>query len=76
MTNIIATDNSKNILVPKILLEKSGLSTDAIVQTKKGEIRIISARKQTVTENTLISEKALAADWNRPEEEQAWIHLK
>ena len=25
---------------------------------------------------TLLSESALAADWNRPEEEEAWSHLQ
>jgi hypothetical protein len=26
--------------------------------------------------NTLLSEKALAIDWNRPEEDEAWAHLQ
>jgi len=27
-------------------------------------------------ETTLLSEPALAADWNRPEEDEAWSHLQ
>jgi hypothetical protein len=29
-----------------------------------------------VTETALLSEKALAEDWNRPEEDKAWSHLQ
>ncbi|MBV6452366.1 MAG: hypothetical protein DCC56_07545 [Anaerolineae bacterium] len=29
-----------------------------------------------VEETTLLSETALAEDWNRPEEEKAWAHLQ
>ena len=27
-------------------------------------------------ETALLSEAALAEDWNRPEEDEAWLHLK
>ena len=30
---------------------------------------------QGMNEATLLSEAALAADWNRPEEDEAWAHL-
>ena len=30
----------------------------------------------TANETTLLSEPALAEDWNRPEEEKAWSHLQ
>ena len=29
-----------------------------------------------ISETTLLSEAALAADWNRPEEDAAWSHLQ
>ena len=29
-----------------------------------------------VLETALLSEAALAADWNRPEEDEAWTHLQ
>jgi len=48
-------------------------------------VRISSPRRALVTileeapdtsETALLSEKALAQDWNRPEEEAAWAHLQ
>jgi hypothetical protein len=30
----------------------------------------------TANESALLSEPALAEDWNRPEEEKAWSHLQ
>ena len=30
----------------------------------------------TIPETALISEPALARDWNRPEEDEAWSHLQ
>ena len=30
----------------------------------------------TLPESALLSELALAEDWNRPEEDEAWSHLK
>lgn len=30
----------------------------------------------TVNETTLLSERALAEDWNRPEEDKAWSYLQ
>jgi len=29
-----------------------------------------------VSETALLSEPALAEDWNRPEEDEAWLHLQ
>ena len=50
------------------------------------EVHLPSARRALVTileqpatdktETALLSEAALAADWNRPEEEEAWSHLQ
>jgi hypothetical protein len=48
-------------------------------------VRLPSPRRALVTileeapeasETALLSEKALAEDWNRPEEEAAWAHLQ
>jgi hypothetical protein len=30
----------------------------------------------SVSETALLSEPALAEDWNRPEEDEAWSHLQ
>ncbi len=50
------------------------------------EVHLPSARRALVTileqpatdktETALLSEVALAADWNRPEEDEAWSHLQ
>ncbi len=50
------------------------------------EVRLPTARRALVTileqpatdktETALLSEAALAADWNRPEEDEAWSHLQ
>ena len=32
--------------------------------------------EQDISETALLSEAALAEDWNRPEEEMAWSHLQ
>ncbi len=50
------------------------------------EIKLAGARRALVTileeepsegaiETALLSEQALAEDWNRPEEDEAWSHL-
>lgn len=33
------------------------------------------APRKKISETALLSERALAEDWNRPEEEEAWLHL-
>ena len=49
------------------------------------EIKIDGARRALVTileerpsvnETALLSEQALAEDWNRPEEDETWSHLQ
>ena len=30
----------------------------------------------SISETALLSEPVLAADWNRPEEDEAWLHLQ
>ena len=32
--------------------------------------------RETVASSALLSEPALAVDWNRPEEDEAWSHLQ
>jgi hypothetical protein len=34
------------------------------------------APKRDVSETVLLSESALAVDWDRPEEDKAWSHLQ
>ena len=53
----------------------------------KEAVRLVAPRRAVVTsfdedragqigEATLLSEPALAQDWNRPEEDAAWSHLQ
>ena len=37
---------------------------------------IIFEDEASLAETTLLSERALGTDWNRPEEDAAWAHLK
>ncbi len=78
MTSIITVGNSKGIRIPKVLLEESGLENDVELKVKKGEIRIVPAvrHKTRETLGLSLSEKVLARDWNRVEEDEAWKNLK
>lgn len=75
-TSIITIGNSKGVRIPKPLLEESGLEEEVEITAKAGEIRIVPAKKSSkVSETMLLSEKVLAKDWLRPEEEEAWADL-
>lgn len=78
LTTVISIGNSKGIRIPKPLLNESGLGKEVELQVKKGEIRIIPApsKKRVVASTLLLSQKTLATDWNRPEEEKAWASLQ
>ena len=78
ITTIIAIGNSRGVRIPKPLLNESGLSDQVELQVKKGEIRIIAAsvKSRSVAAPILLSEKTLATDWNRPEEDDAWVSLQ
>ncbi len=82
ITSIISVGNSKGIRIPKPLLDESGLGKDVELKVKKGEIKIVAAKKKRVGKKmsidpiTLASEPALAKDWLRPEEEEAWKDLQ
>lgn len=78
ITKLIEIGNSRGIRIPKPLLNESGLGDQVELKVKKGEIRIIAAvvKSNKVTETQLLSEKTLATDWNRPEEDKAWASLQ
>ncbi len=75
-TTIISIGNSKGIRIPKVLLEESGLEKEVELEVKKGEIRIIPAKKNNIKDTLLLSEKSLETDWDRPEEDDAWKSLQ
>jgi predicted transcriptional regulator len=46
-------------------------------QVRRALVTILEEKPAgTVSETALLSEAALAEDWNRPEEDEAWSHLQ
>ncbi len=76
--SIITIGNSKGIRIPKVLLEESGLTDEVDIKViKKGEIKILARKTpKKLSETALLSEEALAKDWLRPEEDEAWAYLQ
>lgn len=77
-TTIIDIGDSRGIRIPKLALIESGLEKEVELQVRKGEIRITSApvKSTSVASTLLLSENALAADWDKPEENKAWASLQ
>jgi antitoxin component of MazEF toxin-antitoxin module len=76
-TSIITIGNSKGVRIPKPLLEESGLSGTVELKAVKGKISIVAGEPaKKVSETMLLSEKVLARDWLRPEEDEAWASLQ
>ena len=78
ITTIIAIGNSRGIRIPKPIISESGLGEQVELQVKKGEIRIIAAPINNIppSDTLLLSQRTLATDWNRPEEDTAWASLQ
>ncbi len=74
-TAIISIGNSRGVRIPKLLLEESGVNDEVELKAKKGEIKIVPAKKRKGVDNPLAaaSEATFAKDWLRPEEEEAWL---
>ncbi len=85
-TTIVPIGNSRGVRIPKSLLIKSQLPRDVELKAKRGEIRIVPARKPGVSadrKNILSLARAygpgysaLAKEWDTPEEDEAWAHLQ
>ena len=74
--SIVKIGNSRGIRIPKVLLEESGIENDVDIQARKGELKIVPiAPLPSVGESATLSEGVLAADWLRPEEDEAWATL-
>lgn len=78
ITTLVSIGNSRGVRIPKPLLSESGLGDEVELQVKKGEIRIVAAptKNNSVASTLLLSEKTLATDWDRPEEDEAWASLQ
>lgn len=72
-STIIQIGNSRGVRLTKDVLTLSGITKDIEIRAKKGEIRIIPAKKpKNVHEFAAASQTSFAKDWMRPEEEEAW----
>lgn len=78
ITTLIAIGNSRGVRIPKPLLSESGLGNEVELRVKKGEIRIIAAPLKNKPNDSalLLSERVLAADWDKSEEDKAWESLQ
>jgi antitoxin component of MazEF toxin-antitoxin module len=74
---IIKIGNSKGIRIPKVLLEESGIEKDIEITLTPSGLKItpIKKKKREISETLALSQKALARDWNTPEEDAAWANL-
>ena len=45
-------------------------------RTHRALVTILTDEPANIQETALLAERALAEDWNRPEEEAAWAHLQ
>ena len=43
---------------------------------RRALVSILDDLPRPISESALLSEAALAEDWNRPEEDEAWSHLQ
>ena len=65
-------------IIEAVIDEQGNVSLLEPVQLSKPQrafVTILSAEPDTA-ETALLSEAALAEDWNRPEEDAAWAHLQ
>ena len=63
------------------VIDESGsvhlLETVAVPAARRALVTILEEEPvRHVTETALLSEAALAEDWNRPEEDEAWAYLE
>ncbi len=53
------------------------LESVRLPEARRALVTILEEEPATeVSETALLSEQALAEDWNRPEEDEAWSHLQ
>lgn len=63
----------------EVTIEKDGtvrLHTNVKLPASRRAILTILDEPAPVAETALLSEAALAKDWDRPEEDKAWAHLQ
>ena len=75
---IISIGNSKGVRIPKPLLEESGLIDNVEIKLVKDGLKITPVKKKQpkISDTLLMSQQALATEWDTPEEDEAWAFLK
>lgn len=48
----------------------------SLPKLRRARVMILDEAETGVPETALLSEKSLAEDWNKPEEDAAWSHLQ
>jgi antitoxin MazE len=75
---IINIGNSKGVRIPKPLLEESGLIDNVEIKLVKDGLKITPVKKKEpkISDTLLMSQQALAKEWDTPEEDEAWAFLQ
>lgn len=75
---IISIGNSKGVRIPKPLLEESGLIDNVEIKLVKDGLKITPVKKKEpkISDTLLMSQQALAKEWDTPEEDEAWAFLQ
>ena len=75
---IISIGNSKGVRIPKPLLEESGLIDNVEIKLVKDGLKITPVKKKQpkISDTLLMSQQALATEWDTPEEDEAWASLQ
>jgi hypothetical protein len=71
----------KMIQTVKAVIDEDGkvhlLESVSLPEARRALVTILEEEPATeISETALLSEQALAEDWNRPEEDEAWSHLQ
>jgi antitoxin component of MazEF toxin-antitoxin module len=75
--SIIQIGNSRGIRIPKVMLEESGIKNDVDIKVTPNGLKITALKKtkREISETLTLSQKALAKEWDTPEEDVAWANL-
>lgn len=77
---MIGKEESRMIRTIEAVIDKEGnvslLEPVKLPSSRRALLTILEELPQSVNKTALMSESALAGDWNRPEEEAAWSHLQ
>jgi antitoxin component of MazEF toxin-antitoxin module len=76
-STIIQIGNSRGIRIPKVMLEESGIDKNVDIKVTRDGLKITAVKtvSRPVSETLVLSQKTLAKDWDRPEEDAAWANL-